>query len=290
MADQIDAEINGLLSKLTKIQSEVGGGKVKTQRVGEDGKVDAFLELRDTMIQRLENIKDLLEKAKGEDRFGPNAKTAIGTQSEIRKMIAALSEELTQLESMYQTEAKKRKSKWSSEELALRQNIVKQFHSEIQTIKDMQRAGYVPGLQANQLVRMEDSEMFSKTPTPSSSKAVFGSRNNDMTDGHRQQLQLVRERDQEIDQEIGVIGLGLDELKTLALAQNNEVKLQNNMLESLENKIDGVHDQVSNINKRLKTTLEEARSSDKICVDIICLLILIGLIIVIYKLTEDDTK
>ena len=51
----------------------------------------------------------LLEKAKGEDRFGPNAKTAIGTQSEIRKMIAALSEELTQLESMYQTEAKKRK-------------------------------------------------------------------------------------------------------------------------------------------------------------------------------------
>ena len=61
MADQIDAEINGLLSKLTKIQSEVGGGKVKTQRVGEDGKVDAFLELRDTMIQRLENIKDVID-------------------------------------------------------------------------------------------------------------------------------------------------------------------------------------------------------------------------------------
>ena len=127
--------------------------------------------------------------------------------------------------------------------------------------------------------------MFSKAPT-SSTKAVFGSRNNDMTDAHRQQLQIVKERDQEIvllsliiarliamqDQEIGVIGLGLDELKVLALAQNNvcdtkfeallliaeqEVKLQNNMLESLENKIDGVHVQVSNLNKRLKTTLAE---------------------------------
>lgn len=62
MADQIDAEINGLLTKLSKIQGEIGGGKIKTQRLGDDGKVDAFLELRDTMIQRLENIKDVYLK------------------------------------------------------------------------------------------------------------------------------------------------------------------------------------------------------------------------------------
>ena len=37
------------------------------------------------------------------------------------------------------------------------------------------------------------------------------------------------------------------------------------MLETLETKIDHVNDHVVNVNAKLKTTLEEARKSDKIC-------------------------
>ena len=37
------------------------------------------------------------------------------------------------------------------------------------------------------------------------------------------------------------------------------------MLDVLEAKIDDVHDHVTNVNVKLKTTLEEARKSDKIC-------------------------
>lgn len=37
------------------------------------------------------------------------------------------------------------------------------------------------------------------------------------------------------------------------------------MLDTLEAKIDDVHDHVTNVNAKLKTTLEEARKSDKIC-------------------------
>lgn len=51
----------------------------------------------------------------------------------------------------------------------------------------------------------------------------------------------------------------------IARAQNEEIKVQNRMLDVLETKIDDVHEHVTNINQRLKVTLEEARKSDKIC-------------------------
>ena len=41
--------------------------------------------------------------------------------------------------------------------------------------------------------------------------------------------------------------------------------MQNKMLETLETKIDHVNEHVVNVNAKLKTTLEEARKSDKIC-------------------------
>jgi hypothetical protein len=54
-------------------------------------------------------------------------------------------------------------------------------------------------------------------------------------------------------------------LHDLAKTANEEVKLQNTMIDVLGGKIDDVHDHVTNVNAKLKTTLEEARKSDKIC-------------------------
>jgi t-SNARE complex subunit (syntaxin) len=67
------------------------------------------------------------------------------------------------------------------------------------------------------------------------------------------------------DIEIENIGKGVDDLHELAKVANEEIKLQSKMLDTLEAKIDDVHDHVTNVNAKLKTTLEEARKSDKIC-------------------------
>ena len=72
------------------------------------------------------------------------------------------------------------------------------------------------------------------------------------------------------DIEIENIGKGVDDLHELAKIANEEVKLQTKMLETLEAKIDDVHDHVTNVNSKLKTTLDEARKSDKICMVSIC--------------------
>jgi t-SNARE complex subunit (syntaxin) len=78
-------------------------------------------------------------------------------------------------------------------------------------------------------------------------------------------------------------------LRELALAANDEVKIQNKMLDTLEEKVNNVHNHISNINVRLSETLEKARASDKICLDIFCVMILIGMIVVLVKLNSANS-
>ncbi len=61
------------------------------------------------------------------------------------------------------------------------------------------------------------------------------------------------------DNEIDEIGLGVDELGEIARAANEEVREQGVMLETLEMKMDDVHDKVLHVNEKMSLTLEEVR-------------------------------
>jgi hypothetical protein len=51
--------------------------------------------------------------------------------------------------------------------------------------------------------------------------------------------------------------LGVDILHEIARAANEEVKLQNRMLDTLEEKVNDVQDHVMNLNERMKDTLDK---------------------------------
>ena len=75
-------------------------------------------------------------------------------------------------------------------------------------------------------------------------------------------------------------------LGEIARTANEEVKLQNKMLDTLEEKVDDVHEHLTNVNIKLKNTLDEARKSDKICCDILFLLLLVGMIVVVVEVSN----
>jgi SYP7 family syntaxin len=59
---------------------------------------------------------------------------------------------------------------------------------------------------------------------------------------------------------------------------------------SSSDKIDVVNDRVGNVNSRMKETLEEVgRSSDKLIVDIICIVLAIGFAAVFYNLFKSNS-
>lgn len=300
MADMLDEELIGLMNRLHKVQKEVGGGKKEhTFATDHGGKVDRFVDLYDRMCERLQTVKNCIDEIRKLERVpGTNPKDLISNQSQVRTEIAAITDEWKELDIIFRLETKKKRSRFTPEQLAARQQMLVSLQANIQEIKDIQRSGYVKAYAGRRIATMEESEMFRKRDietgpavlggpsTSTTASGVVGSRNNNMTDQHRQALLMIRDRDSKIDDEIVEIGKGVDILRELALAANEEVKIQNKMLDTLEEKVNDVHEHVSNINVRLLETLEKARSSDKICMDIFCIMILIGMIIVLYKLNS----
>ena len=105
-----------------------------------------------------------------------------------------------------------------------------------------------------------------------------------MSGDQKQMIQVIEQRDAEFDLELDEIGEGIQDLAEIAAAQGEEVALQSQMLNKVDGKIDGNLAKMEKVNGRMKETLEEvARSSDKMMVDIMCIVLMIGFGAVIYK-------
>ena len=291
MADSLDGELIGLINRLNKVQAEVGGPKKArhAQVFGEDGKIDRFLDLRNNMQERVNDIIETLQAVQQMEKSpGSNPRGIIEGNSKIRTELKTLTDNWTELDTLYKTEAKKKRSKYSKESMAERQQMLVTLRLEIEKIREMQRKGYNKNYSTVQMSNMENSEMF-RGGAAGGAGGAGGGRNNDMTTDQKAQLQALKMRDQDIDKAILGLDKGLDTLLDLAKAQNEEIKIQEKMLGSLGDNIDDVKEHVTNINAKVKKTLEEARKSDKICVDIFCILLMVGMIIVLYRVSSDQS-
>jgi hypothetical protein len=310
MSDSLDSELVSLINRINKVQNVIGGKKKGGMFSDSRGKVDHFIDLSERMKERLETIKTAVDEIKKLERVpGANPTELITNQSTVRTELNLISEEWKELDTIHRLEKRKKRSRYKQEELDARGMVVYTMQVSIQAIKDSQRSGFVKGIETKRMVTMEESELFAKRDVESGAVGAsnagssgttgpngmptgprIGARNNQMTEQQRGQLMMIRERDQEFDVQIDEIGKGLDILRELAVQANEEVKLQNTMLDVLEEKVNDVQDRVMNINERMKDTLDKVRKSDKICMDIFCLMILIGMIIVLYKLSTDNQK
>ena len=110
-----------------------------------------------------------------------------------------------------------------------------------------------------------------------------------LTDGQRVQIQQLEERDADFDRQLDEIGDGIADLAEIAALQGEEVKVQGEMLDGLNAKMDRVNERVENVNARMKDTLEEVgRSSDKLCIDIMCVVLAIGFAAVFYNISKSS--
>lgn len=159
-AGKEDEELTNLLTKLYTIQEDIGAKpktsedekRAKAQNVATMGKGkkaekkgSKFLELKSAILDRLKSIHQLLKETKeleGAGYGGDNAKDIIKNQAEVREQIRQATEEWRELEGIYKKEARKKKSKFSPEELEVQSELVKRLYSEIEKVKDAQMKGY----------------------------------------------------------------------------------------------------------------------------------------------------
>lgn len=300
MAPNLDQEIDLLMEKLSGIQTEVGVAKsegkeaeaVSSASAPRSGG-DRFLDLKGMMITKLKEIKQIMQDQQEQRASGgaSNPKQQIEQDSKVRKILRELNEDLQELEQLYNSEARKRRSKYTKEELQLREEVVRLLSQEIEQVRAAQRGGYIQGYDIKPaVVAMEDHELFQPKADDGGPGSVQRQQEK-ITAEQQVQLQQLKERDDQINEGVEKISKGVDVLKELADQQNEEVKKHNVMLDDLGQRMDSVHEHVTNVNQKMKNTLDEvARSGDKFCMDALCILLLLGLIAVLYQLTTQDEK
>ena len=120
-----------------------------------------------------------------------------------------------------------------------------------------------------------------------------------------QRFAQIKMRDEEIDKGLTEVGEGVEVLKQMALEMNDAADVTGVMLDEVENRVDDNLGRVNNLNKRLKSTLESVNSGNRfitgekdlivlllllklidslgLCVEFICLMILLALVGVGYR-------
>jgi hypothetical protein len=99
----------------------------------------------------------------------------------------------------------------------------------------------------------------------------------------------VSKRDEEIDQALDMISAGVQVLHNQAKVMNQELKIQKELITTAEQKMDNVTDQLVGLNKKLKKTIKEVQK-DRLCLYVICCLLLLALAGTIYFVTKGDSK
>lgn len=299
-----DDELTELLTKLYTIQEDIGA-KPKTSEEEKKSKAEniavmgtsskkaaakggKFLELKTTIIDRLKTIAHLLKETKEKEKAGfggDNAKDIIKAQAEIREHIRQAQDEWKLMDEIYKKEARKKKSKFTIEELEVQAELVKRLYVEIEKVKDTQARGYARG----------GRESASGLPTKSLYSDIGSGRKSKgfqkgtgggtaLTDGQKSQIMALEQRDAEFDKDLDEIAEGIQDLGELAEMMGEEVKRQSVMLENVNNKMDKVNERMHKVNTRMKDTLDEiGRSKDKLCIDIMCIVLMVGFAAVIYN-------
>ena len=104
---------------------------------------------------------------------------------------------------------------------------------------------------------------------------------------HAFDIRMIQDTDKEIDAALDGIELGMDHLKEMAKTANTEIKQQQGIIDNLAGNMEGVQENVDEVNEKLKITMGKAqRGCDKIMCDAFCICIMVGLIVALVKISE----
>jgi SYP7 family syntaxin len=312
-----DDELTELLTKLYTIQEEIGAKpkssedekRAKAENVavmGQGKKAQAkgskFLDLKSTILDRLKTIHGLLKATKEKEQAGfggDNAKDIIKMQANVREHLRQATDEWKEMDEIYKKEARKKKSKFTPEELEVQSELVRRLYAEIEKVKEVQMRGYTRSRQPDAAVSLNTKALYTDSASSSrkgGSKSASwagtgGGGGVALTDNQRQQMLQLEERDADFDKQLDEIGEGILDLAEIAALQGEEVKRQSVMLDGVNNKMDKVGERMTSVNSKMKETLDEVgRSADKLCVDIMCVVLMVGFAAVIYNMVSNDSN
>jgi hypothetical protein len=110
------------------------------------------------------------------------------------------------------------------------------------------------------------------------------------TSSQREKLLTIQQRKNAFETVIEGLGKGVDDIRDLGIQQNEEVKMQNLMLNDMTLRMSDVQHKLKFVNARMKGVLAQmGRGGDKLCLDLVCIILALGLAGVMYKMIDSGS-
>jgi len=110
----------------------------------------------------------------------------------------------------------------------------------------------------------------------------------EVSNEQQSRLAQIEMRDMRQDELIGTIGDGVDRLDAMARAMGEEVETQGHMLKALDEDLGKAQEHVEKVNENLKEILKQVRGADRFCMDIFCVLLLLGMLGVFLQIQKNN--
>ena len=252
-------------------------------------KPNPFTTFRTSIEEGVQRARSIIEEIsdvenKGTLR-GKDSQDVIRKRSSLRAEFTLINDWVVQMDELYNSEKSKRKSKFSKIELDAVSEQLKRMKREVADVSMLSRTSHVKTVDSmakNRLKGIEESGLINNNPNGEIIPQE------EMTTDHLDQHKAILERDKRADERIAGIGKGVEMLGHLAGRQGEILREQNIELDGLENHVLKNQSQVEEVNSRMKEVLSQIGKFDKVCCDLLCIGLMVGLIIVIVKIEEGE--
>ncbi|KMT20439.1 hypothetical protein BVRB_1g004330 [Beta vulgaris subsp. vulgaris] len=205
-----------------------------------------------------------------------NRASAVALFADVRRTKTRLLEQLPKLHKL----AHKKVKGFSREELEARNDLVSVLKERIESIPDgtpgipKQSGGWTAAASTTAVRIDTHSEAWTRTGYFQQSEESVQ---------FKQEYEM---RKMKQDEGLDFIAEGLDTLKDMAEAMNEELDRQEPLMDEMDTKADRAASDLKSTNVRLKDTLNQLRSSRNFCLDIILLSLILGIAAYLYNVLK----
>eukprot|EP00761_Pharyngomonas_kirbyi_P013348 gb/GECH01013376.1/.p1 GENE.gb/GECH01013376.1/~~gb/GECH01013376.1/.p1 ORF type:complete len:293 (+),score=102.55 gb/GECH01013376.1/:1-879(+) len=275
-------EMNELLGRLNRIQTECGGNQPEQDET--DKVKDPFDRLH---FQVMRNFKDLSEALKELNEDENNVRL----KQRVRKLLDTTKKQTRELGEIHRKKSKKKNRRNDSNQAERAEKLVA-VENTYNKLNKIYRGRYQHNMPSNrnrgggntlrQDLTHRNTDTLSKPLLDSGGdNSVIADERDDADevpdiDLSEFQTQL-KETDAQIDEGLDYIHSGVVRLKNLATNVNDELQTQDVMLDEIERKIEKNDEGIQQLNTKLKKSLDQAGGCTRFVIVIIMVVIMIGI-------------
>uniref|UniRef100_A0A0G4I743 t-SNARE coiled-coil homology domain-containing protein n=1 Tax=Chromera velia CCMP2878 TaxID=1169474 RepID=A0A0G4I743_9ALVE len=269
--------IDELMTRLERVEIETGVKQKEGQQPEQPQIKDDFLRLRAIMYDNLgETLEAIKERHNIQKRKG-NCVEAVQKGAFVKEQLKKLDLDFVKLHDIYRKQSTQ-KRKFSEEEMKKRFEDMQDLKRRIEEAKmTFRNAGGVKSQDLKTITEMRRQMNLEAGNTGKGAGAGVRREAEEVTEEDKKTMQRWKERDEDFDRQLGLIGEGADRIKEVGQRIGDLADQQNAAVTELHGDADQAQGEINELNIKIKKVMDSQKNTTFFC-RIILIVVLIALL------------